>query len=452
MTQKMTEKSIKAQIKPPKVGRYFFNIRNKQNQSSLPIITSNNTINSETSSGLSHVRLSKLEPITPSIAPQIMNAPIKPEEAVERFKDQLTKFEMTEIMKFPDIYYIGIINKKIHPKNIKRSHNYGFDNENHQLILHTGDHLAYRFQVLEIFGSGSFGQVVRCFDHKRKDTVAVKVIVNTQQMHEQGKVEAKILAQLNKARVENVVKAFDFFIFRSHICITFEALNMNLYELIHKTGHRGLSLKHVKLYIVQILTGLNEVHKRNIIHCDLKPDNILLTHEKIPICKIVDFGSGCFVGKQMYNYIQSRYYRAPEVIIGIKYDTGIDMWSLGCIIGELITGKPLFPGETELEILWMMAEIMGSPPIDLVQQGKRRKQFFDGSFSLLPTVRQKKVSSRTLEDVLNCNDSTLIDFISRCLTWYSSERISTEEALHHPWINNHIPNLFNSLSSLSQTG
>jgi len=84
------------------------------------------------------------------------------------------------------------------------------------------------------------------------------------------------------------------------------------------------------------------------VHCDLKPENILLVDSWKSAIKIIDFGSGCFLGQQLYTYIQSRYYRAPEIILGVDYDCAIDMWSMACILFELFQGIPLFTGENEV--------------------------------------------------------------------------------------------------------
>jgi len=100
-------------------------------------------------------------------------------------------------------------------------------------------------------------------------------------------------------------------------------------------------------YTVQILKALKYMKSYEIVHCDLKPENILLWKANKPHIKIIDFGSSCFEKEKVYTYIQSRYYRAPEVILGISYTTAIDMWSVGCIIYELFTGFPLFAGENE---------------------------------------------------------------------------------------------------------
>jgi len=108
------------------------------------------------------------------------------------------------------------------------------------------------------------------------------------------------------------------------------------------------------------------MRKLKIVHCDLKPENILLKHPTRSGIKIIDLGSSCFEHEKVYTYIQSRFYRAPEIIFGILYTCAIDMWSFGCILYELFTGNPLFPGESEAEQLHLIMEVKGVPPKELI--------------------------------------------------------------------------------------
>jgi len=114
-----------------------------------------------------------------------------------------------------------------------------------------------------------------------------------------------------------------------------------------------------------------------IVHCDLKPENLLLISSKRSFLKLIDFGSSCLTDKQLYTYLQSRFYRAPEILLGLPYSFPIDMWSLGCIAAELTTGLPLFPGQCEMEQLANFMEILGPPPPDLLEASRKRKMFFD---------------------------------------------------------------------------
>ena len=102
--------------------------------------------------------------------------------------------------------------------------------------------------------------------------------------------------------------------------------------------YNGLNEEVVRLFALQILSSLNFLHKENIIHCDIKPENIVMKKWGKSGAKLVDFGTSCFEGKQIYEYLQSRYYRAPEVMFKTRYSFPIDMWSFGCLIAELKIG------------------------------------------------------------------------------------------------------------------
>lgn len=372
---------------------------------------------------------------TPRLSPIIPNGPITPQETIEKYSSLLTRYETTEILNFPAIYYLGIRAKKREPLR-NDHHNFGFDNSDNTYRLCVGDHLAYRFEVLSTFGSGAFGQVIKALDHKSGQQVAIKIVVNTDQMHEQGQIEAKILARLNKCSCPNVVRAYDFFIFRSHICITYEILGKNLYELIQANHYHPFPAKIVRTYAIQAFQALEGIHNAKIIHADIKPENILiLSNTQRSQTKVIDFGSGCFEGHQKYEYIQSRFYRAPEVVLGIPYGPPMDIWSAALVIIELLIGKPLFPCNDEHELLWMITELLGPPPQDLILLGKRRNDFFDMKLNMkIYKGRSRKPSSVSLSSILKINDPYLIDFLTKCLTWDQTQRLTAKEALHHPWI------------------
>ena len=216
----------------------------------------------------------------PAISPIIPNAPITPEEAKASYSSMLTTYELSEIHNFPEIYYLGIPSKKIRVKPTPGSNNYGFDDSNHHYKAIVGDHLAYRFEIRAVFGKGAFGQVLRCFDHKTKQQVAIKLVINTEQMHKQGKIEVAIIQRLNDLdpdRTSDIVRTFDAFIWRQHIAVSFEILGMNLYEYSRSIRFQPMTLHQIHAIAKHILTGLAFCHKNKIVHCDMKPENVLLT-------------------------------------------------------------------------------------------------------------------------------------------------------------------------------
>ena len=179
------------------------------------------------------------------------------------------------------------------------------------------------------------------------------------------------------------------FYFRGHLCISTELLDMNLYEFIKAHDFRGFSLKLIRRFTKQILNSLILLQSRNVIHCDLKPENILLSHPLRSELKVIDFGSSCFQNEKVYTYIQSRFYRSPEVLLGMNYGMPIDMWSLGCIIAELYTGYPIFPGENEQEQMACIMEVFGPPEKHILEHCTRKKLFFESSGKPRPTVSTK---------------------------------------------------------------
>lgn len=265
--------------------------------------------------------------------------------------------------------------------------NDGFDNVNSDLILNVNYVLINletqrRYIVKDVLGHGTFGQVAKCWVPDTSSFVAVKIIKNQTAYYQQALVEVSILTTLNKKYdpedKHHVVRIYDYFVYQRHLCISFELLDSNLYELIKMNQFRGLSLSIVRLFSKQILHGLALLKDAGIIHCDLKPENILLcTGVKPAEIKIIDFGSACMEDRTVYSYIQSRYYRSPEVLLGYHYSTAIDMWSFGCIVAELFLGLPLFPGASEFDLLRRMIEILGGQPPDyLLKEAKNTNKFF----------------------------------------------------------------------------
>ncbi|OAA54241.1 dual specificity protein kinase pom1 [Niveomyces insectorum RCEF 264] len=356
----------------------------------------------------------------------------------------LNVFERGEIVDYNDIYFCGTQNAAKVPGNPKAdTPNFGYDDERGDYTIVPGDHLAYRYEIIDLLGKGSFGQVVRCIDHKTGSLVAVKIIRNKKRFHQQALVEVSILQKLrewyqdpkNKHSMVNFTHSF---YFRDHLCISTELLDMNLYEFIKANSFRGFSLKLIRRFTKQILGSLILLKQHKVIHCDLKPENILLRHPLHSELRVIDFGSSCFENEKVYTYIQSRFYRSPEVILGMTYGMPIDMWSLGCILAELYTGVPIFPGENEQEQLACIMEVFGPPEKHLIEKSTRKKLFFDSMGKPRLTVsskgRRRRPSSKTLQQVIKCDDDAFLDFLSRCLRWDPDRRLKPDDALRHEFV------------------
>jgi len=184
------------------------------------------------------------------------------------------------------------------------------------------------------------------------------------------------------------VRLLTHFMYRNHQCLVFEMLSLNLYELLKNTQFGGVSLNLIRKFAKQVLKALAFLARPDvdIIHCDLKPENILLRHPKKSSVKVIDFGSSCRSNKRMYSYIQSRFYRSPEVMLGLPYSTAIDMWSLGCILAEMHTGEPLFSGSDQFDQMQKIVKLLGMVPDNMLEKSTDhvRLQFFEKRKTVVP--------------------------------------------------------------------
>lgn len=283
------------------------------------------------------------------------------------------------------IYELSFNPRRVLTKPSKPMHNNGHDNEDSDYILYVNDWLGSeegnRYLILDVLGQGTFGQVVKCQNMRTHEIVAVKVIKNKPAYYKQSIMEVTILENLNAnwdpEDKHHILRLRDTFIHAEHLCLVFELLSSNLYELIKQNSFKGLSTSLVRVFTTQLLDALTVLNEARLIHCDLKPENILLRTLQAPSIKLVDFGSACHEKQTVYTYIQSRFYRSPEVLLGLPYHSAIDMWSLGCIAVELFLGLPLFPGTSEYNQVCRIVEMLGLPPAFMLEQGKQTNEFFN---------------------------------------------------------------------------
>lgn len=354
-------------------------------------------------------------------------------------------------------------------------YNDGYDDEKHDYIVRPGEIWEDRYEVKGLLGKGSFGQVVEAFDRVEKINVGVKIIKNKPAFRNQARIEIALLEQMNRIDKEDkchVVRLIRHFEHRNHLCLVFELLSYNLYDLIRNTNFKGISLNLIRKFAQQIFHALAFLASPeiSIIHCDLKPENILLMNPKRTAIKIIDFGSSCNIGKTMYPYIQSRFYRSPEVLLGLPYDEAIDMWSVGCILYELHTGDPIFNGASEQDQLFKITEVLGMPPSWMLERGRKTANYFrqltrGGPYERLPSKKiYKAPGTRALASMLGSRtggpqgrrkgeighskeDYDLFeDLIRKCLDLNPKTRIKPAEALNHPYMRRTVKDLKDSMA------
>uniref|UniRef100_A0A3B5Q1I0 non-specific serine/threonine protein kinase n=1 Tax=Xiphophorus maculatus TaxID=8083 RepID=A0A3B5Q1I0_XIPMA len=252
----------------------------------------------------------------------------------------------------------------------------------YQLVQHEVLYsLKNGYEVLEFLGRGTFGQVVKCWKRGTNEVVAIKILKNHPSYARQGQIEVEILARLSSENAEehNVVRALECFQHRSHTCLVFEMLEQNLYDFLKQNKFSPLPLKIIRPILQQVATALKKLKDLGLIHADLKPENIMLVDpSRQPYrVKVIDFGSASHVSKAVCStYLQSRYYRAPEIILGLPFCEAIDMWSLGCVIAELFLGWPLYPGALEYDQIRYISQTQGLPAEQLLNKGTKTTRFF----------------------------------------------------------------------------
>ncbi|XP_036747821.1 homeodomain-interacting protein kinase 3 isoform X2 [Manis pentadactyla] len=330
------------------------------------------------------------------------------------------------------------------------------------------------YEVLDFLGRGTFGQVVKCWKRGTNEIVAIKILKNHPSYARQGQIEVSILARLSTENADeyNFVRAYECFQHRNHTCLVFEMLEQNLYDFLKQNKFSPLPLKVIRPILQQVATALKKLKSLGLIHADLKPENIMLVDPvRQPYrVKVIDFGSASHVSKTVCStYLQSRYYRAPEIILGLPFCEAIDMWSLGCVIAELFLGWPLYPGALEYDQIRYISQTQGLPGEQLLNVGTKSTRFFfretDISHSgwRLKTLEEheaetgmkskeaRKYIFNSLDDIVHVNTvmdlegsdllaekadrREFVSLLKKMLLIDADLRITPAETLNHPFVN-----------------
>ncbi|XP_041441130.1 homeodomain interacting protein kinase 2 L homeolog isoform X1 [Xenopus laevis] len=355
------------------------------------------------------------------------------------------------------------------------SKNSGSNSEgDYQLVQHEVlCSMTNTYEVLEFLGRGTFGQVVKCWKRGTNEIVAIKILKNHPSYARQGQIEVSILARLSTESADdyNFVRAYECFQHKNHTCLVFEMLEQNLYDFLKQNKFSPLPLKYIRPVLQQVGTALMKLKSLGLIHADLKPENIMLVDpSRQPYrVKVIDFGSASHVSKAVCStYLQSRYYRAPEIILGLPFCEAIDMWSLGCVIAELFLGWPLYPGASEYDQIRYISQTQGLPAEYLLSSGTKTTRFFnrdgDSPYPLwrlktpedhenetgIKSKEARKYIFNCLDDMAQVNMTSdlegsdllvekadrreFIDLLKKMLTIDADKRITPIETLNHPFV------------------
>lgn len=350
-----------------------------------------------------------------------------------------------------EIYYIN--KKKKSKQKARKPH--PWDDKDNNYVVTVGERFVIEngkseYAILRTLGKGSFGVVVGAKDCQTNELVAIKIIKGHKAFAKQAQTEVRILEYLNKYDSQDhqgIVRLLKKFTYRDHVCLVFEMLSCNLYDLLKNTQFHGVSLRLIRKFAYQLLHSLSFLRSKNVIHCDLKPENILLHNHKSSRIKVIDFGSSCFGDQQMYKYIQSRFYRSPEIILGVPYGVAIDMWSLGCILVEMHTGAPLFSGRDEQHHIRLIMERLGPPPPSVLAKASASKlaklsdvfELVEGEYRPKQVKRAACLYDHIVTTVKGRHDTnrssmkSFCDLLDRMLQYDDNKRITPQQAMKHPF-------------------
>ncbi|KAG0465054.1 hypothetical protein HPP92_019218 [Vanilla planifolia] len=328
---------------------------------------------------------------------------------------------------------------------VHRKNRTGFEeNKDFQIVLNSV--IAGRYYLTEYLGSAAFSKVVQAHDLHTGVDVCLKIIKNDKDFFDQSLDEIKLLKYVNKndpADQYHILRLYDYFYHQEHLFIVCELLRANLYEFQKFNKDSGgeiyFTLHRIQVIARQCLEAIEYLHQLKIVHCDLKPENILIKSYSRCEVKIIDLGSSCFLTDNLCLYVQSRSYRAPEVIIGLPYDEKIDLWSLGCILAELYTGDVLFLNESLVMMLARMIGILGPFDMEMLENGQETHKYFTEDYDLYykneetDRIEYLIPEKSSLAHHLQVNDATFLDFLLCLLRTNPKRRLSARQALKHRW-------------------
>eukprot|EP01080_Neovahlkampfia_damariscottae_P005737 gene5737-9560_t len=287
------------------------------------------------------------------------------------------------------------------------------------------------YKAEKIIGTGSFGTVYLAKVNETGETVAIKKVLQDKRFKNRELQIMKTIKHRNIVHMENYFYSNGQKKDEIYLNLVLEYLPHTAYSYTSTFTKKNefMPLLEVKLYIYQMCRALAYLHETNICHRDIKPHNLLIDGEK-GVLKFIDFGSAkqLVEGEPNVSYICSRYYRAPELIFGAThYTTAIDIWSTGCVMGEMLTGLPLFAGGTSIDQLVEIIRIRGTPTYDEVLS--MNQEYVEFKFpSVTPQSWEEVFAGREKDDLTEA-----CDLITKFLQYNPKHRISCYEALAHPF-------------------
>lgn len=283
-----------------------------------------------------------------------------------------------------------------------------------------------KYEVLGEIGEGAYGVVLKCRNKETSEIVAIKKfrdIEDDEIVRKASLREVKILRMLKHPNIVSLKEAFRR---KGKLVLVFEYVHNNLLEILQQNPN-GLDPDLVRRYVFQLCTAIQWCHSHDIIHRDIKPENLLVNPDHS--LKLCDFGFARTLPpntKNLTDYVATRWYRAPELLIGTtRYDISVDFWAIGCIMGELVDGQPLFPGESEIDQLYIIQRVMGPLTAEHLAKFLRNPSFSGLKF---PDMSKPETLQRKYMGQLS---KTALAFMNGLLHMDPKQRLTGRACLEH---------------------
>ncbi|XP_061636775.1 cyclin-dependent kinase-like 5 isoform X7 [Phyllopteryx taeniolatus] len=258
------------------------------------------------------------------------------------------------------------------------------------------------------------------------EIVAIKKFKDSEENEEVKETTLRELKMLRTLKQENIVELKEAFRRRGKLYLVFEYVEKNMLELLEELPN-GVPTEKARSYIYQLIKAIHWCHKHDIVHRDIKPENLLISSDDV--LKLCDFGFARNLSEgtdaNYTEYVATRWYRSPELLLGAPYGKAVDMWSVGCILGELSDGQPLFPGESEIDQLFTIQKVLGPLPPEQMKLFYSNPRFHGLRF---PTVNHPQTLERRYLGIIG---GALLDLLKSLLLLSHAERFLTEQSLNH---------------------